>query len=582
MKNRLSRSSRGYIGSDFRYQTSTGVINPSKHYNETLKGQMLSVEYPNPYTPPKQWVSLPSLTGGDQKFVGVHTVWNDFSNFVALSATTSTGNYLVDWGDGTTGSFASNVKAEKQYTPTTYAGLTSEVYYDYKTILITITPITGNLTGVNLNQNHSQANLNSNSTKGWLNCVVAGSNISSMSWRGNLLEQIEFVGLNNITGMFAHFSNLPSLKKIVQYYTGKSTRFDLCFNGTTSLTTVPAFDVSSAADAFGLSQMFYGCFSLRFVPWMNTSHIKLFNGCFLGCNSLKIGPNWDLGNATNVSQMFVGCLALESIPLYNTKNCTNFSQMFQDCDSLVTIPPIDTSNGTNFGLMFYDAYLQSLPQIDVSKGTNFTSTFYKCNLKGNPVKLNCISGITFSGMFSNSGVEEVDLTTTENGLAFDTMFNSSGIQQVKGLCAAKGLNFSSMFSNAQQLTTLEKFEIPVSVTGASYATNAFQSVFSNNYNFGSFGMVDVSSLTGASYANVFSNMFLDNRSLRTIGLTGVSQNLNITGSILGPTALNDLYRSLAVVGASGSATKTITVTSNWGTASDDPSIAIAKGWAVTG
>jgi hypothetical protein len=403
-----------------------------------------------------------------------------------------------------------------------------------------------------------------------------------MSWRGNLLEQIEFVGLNNITGMFAHFSNLPSLKKIVQYYTGKSTRFDLCFNGTTSLTTVPAFDVSSAADAFGLSQMFYGCFSLRFVPWMNTSHIKLFNGCFLGCNSLKIGPNWDLGNATNVSQMFVGCLALESIPLYNTKNCTNFSQMFQDCDSLVTIPPIDTSNGTNFGLMFYDAYLQSLPQIDVSKGTNFTSTFYKCNLKGNPVKLNCISGITFSGMFSNSGVEEVDLTTTENGLAFDTMFNSSGIQQVKGLCAAKGLNFSSMFSNAQQLTTLEKFEIPVSVTGASYATNAFQSVFSNNYNFGSFGMVDVSSLTGASYANVFSNMFLDNRSLRTIGLTGVSQNLNITGSILGPTALNDLYRSLAVVGASGSATKTITVTSNWGTASDDPSIAIAKGWAVTG
>jgi hypothetical protein len=84
MKNRLSRSSRGYIGSDFRYQTSTVVINPSKHYNETLKGQMLSVEYPNPYTPPKQWVSLPSLTGGDQKFVGVHTVWNDFSNFVAF------------------------------------------------------------------------------------------------------------------------------------------------------------------------------------------------------------------------------------------------------------------------------------------------------------------------------------------------------------------------------------------------------------------------------------------------------------------------------------------------------------------
>jgi hypothetical protein len=46
--------------------------------------------------------------------------------------------------------------------------------------------------------------------------------------------------------------------------------------------------------------------------------------------------------------------------------------------------------------------------------------------------------------------------------------------------------------------------------------------------------------------------------------------------------LNNLYQSLAVVGASGSGTKTITVTSNWGAANDNPAIAIAKGWTVTG
>jgi hypothetical protein len=208
--------------------------------------------------------------------------------------------------------------------------------------------------------------------------------------------------------------------------------------------------------------------------------------------------------------------------------------------------------------------------------------FFKCNLRGNPVKLNCISGITFAGMFGNSSVEEVDFTTTQNGLDFSYLFSSSGIQKVRGLCAAKGLNFFNMFSVNQSLTTIEKFEIPIAVTGASYATNAFEACFNFNYNLGSVGLIDASALTGASYANVFSNMFTDTRSMRTIGLTGVSQNLNITNCILGPTALNDLYRSLAVVGASGAGAKTITVTGNWGAASDNPNIAIEKGWTVTG
>jgi hypothetical protein len=45
---------------------------------------------------------------------------------------------------------------------------------------------------------------------------------------------------------------------------------------------------------------------------------------------------------------------------------------------------------------------------------------------------------------------------------------------------------------------------------------------------------------------------------------------------MGPTALNNLYTSLQT------AARTITVTGNWGTASDNPSIATAKGWTVTG
>ena len=48
--------------------------------------------------------------------------------------------------------------------------------------------------------------------------------------------------------------------------------------------------------------------------------------------------------------------------------------------------------------------------------------------------------------------------------------------------------------------------------------------------------------------------------------------------MFGAAALNEIYANLSANGAG----KTITVTGNYGTASDDPSIATAKGWTVTG
>ena len=45
-------------------------------------------------------------------------------------------------------------------------------------------------------------------------------------------------------------------------------------------------------------------------------------------------------------------------------------------------------------------------------------------------------------------------------------------------------------------------------------------------------------------------------------------------------SLNNIFRNLAVVGASGSGTRTITITNTAGVTFCDRSIAIAKGWAV--
>jgi hypothetical protein len=65
-----------------------------------------------PYVRPADWPTLPTLTESDQRFVGVHAVYENDGNFCALSAA---GDYTVDWGDGVTENFAANVVAYHTY-----------------------------------------------------------------------------------------------------------------------------------------------------------------------------------------------------------------------------------------------------------------------------------------------------------------------------------------------------------------------------------------------------------------------------------------------------------------------------------
>ena len=58
--------------------------------------------------------------------------------------------------------------------------------------------------------------------------------------------------------------------------------------------------------------------------------------------------------------------------------------------------------------------------------------------------------------------------------------------------------------------------------------------------------------------------------------TGIKATTWINGT-LSATALNEIYTNLATVTG-----QTITVSGNYGTASDNPAIATAKGWTVTG
>jgi len=69
--------------------------------------------------------------------------------------------------------------------------------------------------------------------------------------------------------------------------------------------------------------------------------------------------------------------------------------------------------------------------------------------------------------------------------------------------------------------------------------------------------------------------------LVSASITGTMSNVKVTTSYancrLSATALNAIYTALPTITA-----QTITVSGNWGTSTDNPAIATAKGWTVTG
>ena len=91
----------------------------------------------------------------------------------------------------------------------------------------------------------------------------------------------------------------------------------------------------------------------------------------------------------------------------------------------------------------------------------------------------------------------------------------------------------------------------------------------------------LSSIVGTAWtANVidFSSMFGGCSSLASVELTGCKYSVSVASGVLSSAALDALYTSLGT--AAGA--QTITVTGNYGTTGDTPSIATGKGWTVTG
>jgi len=313
------------------------------------------------YTRPSDWLTMLTVASSAQTFVGLFAVRNNESNYVALKMTTSTGNYQVDWGDGTVTTHASNTNAEYQYT---YSAISESTLSSkgYKQVLITVTPVTGNITGLNTIVPHSVLGAVVAKKVTWLEFLINLPNLTSLSIaptgatnpRHPWLEKVTISHLGSLTSLSSAFSQLSGLKAVN-------------ITATTTGITNTAY-------------MFNACASLISVNLFNTSNVTSTTSMFAYCNSLEQVPNFNLSKVITAIGMFGSSSKLKTVPAFDMRLTTDFSGMFANCSNLTEIPLIDTRSGVNFATFAQTCpKLRTVANLDMSKATNAINAFQGCS-----------------------------------------------------------------------------------------------------------------------------------------------------------------------------------------------------------
>ena len=280
---------------------------------------------------PSDWLPMPTnITSAYQIFVGLHAVFESCQNYCAFSFTTSTGQYQVDWGDGTVTLHNSNTIAQNNYDYTSISNSTL-CSRGYKQVIIKVTPVSGNLLTCNFQQRFvTTPAQNQAYSSGFLECILSMPNASS--------GQSIILGGSTIRHAYCEKVDI----KTIGNATSVSTMFTNCY----SLQSVPLFNTINVVD---MSTMFTNCYSLQSVPLFNTINVTSMFNLFASCYSLQSVPLFNTINVASMAYMFYNCYSLQSVPLFNTIKVTNMAYMFQNCVSLNFIPAfITTAVTTDF------------------------------------------------------------------------------------------------------------------------------------------------------------------------------------------------------------------------------------------
>ena len=568
------------------------------------------------------WLPMPSITSSDEEVDLLVCVYPE-SPVISVKATTSTGTYHVDWGDGTTSDTASTVKSDHLYTysdtdldgtdgPVTFTdtgdtvdrtahGYTNGMPISFNTVVTTtgivayqryyVINATADTFQLSATQGGSALALTTNGTGTILpfkqaivkiTCNTGGATMTSLTLNDiytatNMSAYVQpildvTISANTTTlGLAASNASLKQMERCV-VLRHNVTDMTSAFSGCSSLQSV---SISSTASVTNMSTMFNGCYMLAIAPAMNTSSVTAMTSMFSACYSLVTVPLYNTASVTNMTSMFSTCSSLVTVPLFNTAAVTSMQSMFYGCSSLVSVPLFNTAAVTTMLSMFSGcSSLVTVPLFNTSAVTNMTSMFFSC-ASLITVPLFNTSAVTFmTSMFQGcKSLETIPLFNTPVVNSMNAMFSGcTSLTSVPLLNTVLNTNFVNMFLNCQRLQNVPLFDTSA-VTGAvAFATmfngcTSLQSVPAMNFG-----------RAATTTSGAYTNMFLSCVSLSNILVNpGPKFTFTVANLKLNGAALNALYTNLPTV-----TSQTITVTGNWGTSSDTPTIATAKGWTVTG
>lgn len=449
--------------------------------------------------------------------------------------------------------------------------------------------------------------LNSQNVTNWSNAFQTCTNLNSLNVRfGNgvttyantfngcsTLKNIPPLPVTNCTTLNTTFLNCSNLKKINFIgTTSRVTSFTQAFSFCSALESVPLTMDLNACTA--TNSMFNGCRTLKIVPiFTSTRQVTTVNSMFSNCSNIVNIPWFDTINVTDAANFLNGCSKLTSIPQFNFSRNANFSGIFANCVNLTSIPRLETANGTNFSNMFNScAALKEIPWINTSRGTDFSNMFTSCGALLKVPALDLGEATNTATMFQScNSLTYIPFFNLSKVTTLGSMFSGcTSLISVPSFNLASAQSVASMFQNCRSLKYIGQLD-------TSRVTN-FSNMFNSCFSLTSIPQIDTS--WGTTFANMFANCGLNELpalnmaagtnlagtfaliatygSLKRIRATGMNASFDISNQNLDSVALNEIYTNVSSTGAG----KTITVTNNWGTATDTPSIATAKGWGVTG
>lgn len=555
-----------------------------------------------PWVRPSDWPAEPTILGTETKIVMHIAVYDDSQNIVSFF-TNGAGTHQIDWGDGVVETGLTGGTKTHDYNYASVPG--SPTSKGYKVATLTIIPEGGGTltTWYWYNKPTAFTWEGSSPLLEWFgalpNATLIAFGSSSPTAGHYSLKAVKLYNVDSLLNGNYMFKECYGLE-VVEFNCDTSNMasgegmFDYCY----SLQVAPEMNLDGFTGV-GAKEMFRYCSALRQIPDYSMVNNRRTQGMFNGCTSLVVGPTLDIHpDGLNMGLgMYQACTNLMVAPPLKIAAGTNGS-MFHSCNSLQNLDGWDFTELTDASNMFYRCY--SLKRLGDNGWvfpniTNASSMFRECLALEWPAEITLGTGgsngtLATTFYLCTTMIHAPDITDMSGVVTMHEMFRDcEGLQTIPDYDTSNVQTFSGVCDGCHSL-----WETPAwDCSNCTAFQNGFDDCYSltkiNLFNlapslnvqfmFNATGVreipatIDLSGITVSTYMN----SFLGAVPLREFNAIGPSTSFSIVNAELDAAALNAMYTALPTVGSA-----TVTVTGNPGTSGDNPSIATAKGWTVTG